>query len=173
MGRQEGVEINSTGSAMSEECDRCGREYDELTGMELTVDRQICDACIWAIDYNIENHKWQDRYTEKQHERAISILEERDEIQCIISSYEDGQIIVHTPYVASHTVTDLCAHFGFRIAAFEPLWEEEGKWPCVEEHGSTFQILLDYHQRSKKPIPLEAQFEDIFIEDLDENDKQF
>lgn len=155
------------------DCERCGREYDELTTVELGEVRLLCSACIGALREKIDYFRWQDRYTEEQHERALSLLEDYDEFECIISSYEDGQVVLHTPYVSSDVVTDFCNHFGYRIISFGPQWEADDMWPCVHQHGDLFEIVLQYNHLCEPPIPLAAKFQENHIERVDENDKQF
>jgi hypothetical protein len=114
-----------------------------------------------------------DEYTEEQHERAVSLLSERDEIQCVITDFEEGLVVVHTPYVTSDVVKDFCLHFGYEIVRFGPAWEKESILPCMSDHGSTFEIALSYTMKSDSPIPLNVEFVSEHIDELDENDKQF
>lgn len=158
---------------MTDECDRCEREFDDLRDVDLIAERDLCEGCVRALDEDVYNYRWQDRYTEEQHERALSLLSGRDEFECVISSYEDGQIILHTPYVSSDVVTDFCDHFGFQIISFGPQWEADEVWPCAHRHGDLFEIGLEYNEQCPSPIPVAMKFEEIDIEDLDENDKQF
>lgn len=155
------------------DCDRCGREYDELTTVDLGKERDLCDACIGAIREKIDYHDWTTRYTEEQHERATKLLGEAEEIECVISSYDDGQIVVHTPYVSSDVITDICDHFGFVIVSFGPQWKADQSWPCMNGHGDTFEIVLEYNHSCRAPIPLAVKFQQNHIERLDGNDKQF
>lgn len=155
------------------ECDRCGREFEELESVPLDDERELCDGCIRALRDLIDFHDWQDRYTEEQHERALSLFSEQDEFECVISSYEDGQVVLHTPYVASKVVTDFCNHFRYRIVSFGPQWEADESWPCAHQHGDIFQIVLEYTHSSDPPIPLPAKFQTKHIKNVDGNDKQF
>jgi len=154
------------------ECDRCDREYDELECVE-PLDADLCEGCVRALSGNIEMYDWRDRYTEEQHERAVSLLSDYDEFECVISSYEDGQIVLHTSYVSSDVVTDFCNHFGFQIVAFGPQWEQDEMWPCMHQHGSVFEIVLEYNHQSQHPVPLNAEFTENHIERVDGNDEQF
>lgn len=156
-------------------CDRCGRNVDPDDTKDISIDGEyeVCPGCATDLTQDIEQYDADDRYTEEQHERAVSLLSDRDEIECVISSYEDKQIIVHTPYVSSEVVIDFCDHFGFYMNQFEVCWEEEYSWPCVSDHGSIFQIVLSYTHRSRPPIPLNAKFTEDRIDNLTENDKQF
>jgi len=157
------------------ECERCEREYDSesVQVIDLDEERSLCNGCIDALSDNIDYYDWQDLYTEEQHERALSLLTERDEFECVIDSYEDGQIVLHTPYVTSNVVTDFCNHFGFKIISFGPQWEADGIWPCVGRHGDLFEIVLEYNNNCPPPVPTQAIFEENHIEDIDGNDKQF
>lgn len=155
------------------ECDRCGIEWDTLETIALRDEHELCSGCVTDMDASIDEYRWHDRYTEEQHERAVSALSEMDEVQCVIDSYERGQVIVHTPYVASEVVLDYLQHFGFRVMSFGPIWYNEHDWPCLEEHESTFQIVLQYDHYCKKPCPLDTVFDTWRADALDENDKQF
>lgn len=158
---------------MSEECQRCGVERDELATVELLDEYDLCDGCVRDIDANIEHYHVEDRYTEEQHERAVQLLSERDETECVINSYEDRQIVVHTPYVSSDVVTDFCDHFGLRILWYGPRWQAEGAWPCADDHGDIFEVVLGYDHDCPPPVPINSVFETAHIDDLDGNDKQF
>lgn len=155
------------------DCDRCGREYDELTTVELGEERNICSACIGALREDIDYFDWRDRYTEEQHERALSLFSDYDEFECVISSYEDAQIVLHTPYVSSDVVTDFCNHFMYDIISFGPQWEADEIWPCAHQHGDIYEIVLEYNHSCDPPIPLPAKFQENHIERIDDNDKQF
>lgn len=133
----------------------------------------LCAACRQAVSDSIEYYDWKDRYTEEQHERALSLLSERDEIECVLNSYEDGQIILHTPYVSSDLVADYCEHFGFVIKSFGPRWMQDGVFPCETSHGDIFEIVLEYNSSCDPPIPTSVIFENECIDRLDGNDKQF
>lgn len=156
-------------------CDRCGRDVypDDLQTITVVEKHEVCPGCMNDVSEDIDNYDWQDRYTEEQHERAVSLLAERDEILCVISSYEDAQIIVHTPYVTSDVVLDFCNHFGFYITHFAPCWKQESEYPCINDHGSVFQITLSYTHRSRPPIPMNVEFKPSRIDDLSESDQQF
>jgi len=154
------------------ECDRCDREFDDLENVE-SLEASLCDACIRALMDDIEFRDWQDRYTEEQHERALSLLDDYDEFECIISSYEDGQVVIHTPYVTSDVVTDFCNHFGYKILSFGPQWSADYVWPCMDDHGDIFEVVLQYDHSCDTPIPLAAKFQENHIERIDGNDKQF
>lgn len=154
------------------DCSRCERDWDDVEYVAV-LDAELCDACLRALDENIEYYNWKKKYTEDQHERATSLFSEREEILCVINSYEDGQIVVHTQYVTSDVVTDFCDHFGFEIVAFGPRWEQEESWPCMSEHGSIFEIVLEYNNSCDPPAPMTVKFIDNDIERVDENDKQF
>jgi len=155
------------------ECDRCGYEFPELQSVSLGEVRELCGGCIGALRDSIDFHDWQDRYTEEQHERALSLLSDYDEFECVISSYEDGQVVLHTPYVTSNVVTDFCNHFRYDIISFGPMWEVDEDWPCAHQHGDIFQIVLEYNTSCDPPIPLAAKFQEHHIDDIDGNDKQF
>jgi len=156
-------------------CDRCSsdRPSELMESVALDSEYLLCKPCISALSEYIEKHDWRTRYTEEQHERAIELLSSYDEIRCVISSYEDGQIVVHTPYVSSNVVTDVCNHFGFRIVSFQPQWSEDAVWPCMTEHGSIFEIVLEYNHRCQPPAPINIRFTENHIQELDGNDKQF
>lgn len=158
-----------------ETCERCGRDSppEHMESITLLEERSLCEGCVFALDYRVEQYDWRDRYTEEQHKRALSIVRERDEIECSIESYEDGQIIIHTRYVTSDVITDLCNHFGFKVVAFGPQWKQQEAWPCMKRHGSIFEIVLQYDHTCPKPVPMSVQFDDAHIEQVDENDKQF
>lgn len=158
-----------------EECDRCGNDSlpEAMQYVVLETGHQLCEGCLRAMEDDVEYYDWQDRYTEEQHERAIELFSERDEFECVISSYEDGQVVLHTPYVSSDVVTDFCNHFGYRIAAFTPRWEVENEWPCMSQHGDTFEIMLEYNSQCSPPIPLPAKFQENHIEQIKAPDKQF
>lgn len=159
---------------MNDVCERCGEEFDELQTVELEESQDLCHGCVRALAENVETYRWQDLYTEEQHERAVSLLSEMNEIECVIESYEYGQIIVHTPYVSSDIVADICDHFGHKIISFGPLWKEEGnKIPCMPYHGSIFEIVLKYDNSCDVPVPIGAKFFESEIDTLDENDRQF
>lgn len=154
-------------------CDRCDRDFDDLTSVQLGEERQLCEPCVGALREKVDFHDWKDRYTEEQHERAVSLLSEYDEFECVISSYEDGQVVLHTPYVTSDVVTDFCNHFGYTILSFGPQWEVDRMWPCMGTHGDMFEIVLEYNHSSSQPIPLNVEFHEDHIERIDGNDKQF
>jgi len=158
---------------MTEECERCGVERDELVTIELLNERDLCDGCVRGIEANVDNYRARDRYTEEHHERAMQLLSERGEIECVIGSYEDMQIVVHTPYVSSDVVTDFCDHFGFRILWFGPRWATDDSWPCAQQHGDLFEIVLGYDHDCPPPVLVDATFDEEHIDELDENDKQF
>lgn len=156
-------------------CDRCENESvrDLTETIDLDGDRLLCSGCIHALIDSIERHDWQDRYTEEHHERALTLLSDRDEIDCVISEYDTGRIVVHTAYVSSDVVMDFCKHFGFKIARFEPVWAQESQWPCSKDHGDCFQIVLKYDHDCPDPIPVNAKFFENHIDDLEGNDRQF
>jgi len=158
---------------MTDNCDRCGHEFTELKTIPLGEDRELCDGCIGALRDSIDFFDWMDRYTEEQHERALSLLGEYDEFECVISSYEDGQIVLHTPYVTSNVVTDFCNHFRYDIISFGPMWNADAEWPCLPDHGDVFQIVLEYNHSCDPPMPLSVAFDEDHIKDIDGNDKQF
>jgi hypothetical protein len=139
----------------------------------LAQEWSVCEGCQDALTDDIEYYRWEDRYTEEIHERAVERLAGYDEIECVISSYDAGQIIVHTPYVSSNVVTDFCDFYGFEIVAFNPIWFEQDDWPCLDSHGSIFQIVLEYNQRSPMPSSESLKFFENDLEQLDGNDKQF
>lgn len=155
------------------ECERCGLEYEELTKVELVQPRELCEPCIEALSQKVEYYDWRDKYTEEQHERALEEFDKYDEIECVISSYEDGQIVIHTEYVTSDVITDFCNHFGYRIISFCPRWENDGVWPCEEMHGNMYEIVLEYNELCPPPMPIDVTFGENHIENVDENDKQF
>lgn len=158
-----------------EQCERCGK--DVIPGSRVTVEiddsYKVCISCAEALIGEIELYDWQDRYTEEQHERALSLLSGRDEIDCVISDYDIGHIIVHTDYVSSDVIKDFCEHFGFSIKSFGPVWENETDIPCISDHGSTFEVVLQYGYQSDMPIPTQFKFEEMYVDRLDENDEQF
>lgn len=165
------------------ECDQCERELprDRVKHIEIDEYHHLCERCIEGIEHNIENYYWYDRYTKDHHERAVEILEEQDEIRCVHDWYEGGEIIVHTDYVSSNVVSDVAERFGLEIVTFGPQWQEDneewkehdGGWDCIIEDGSAFEILLEYNSNSPPPLPLEANFEPIDLNFLEETDKQF
>lgn len=157
------------------DCDRCGNESIPRYIHTVDVDGEysVCSGCISALVESIEWYDWRNRYTEEHHERAVSLLSERDEIDCVISEYETGRIIVHTSYVSSDVVKDFCNHFGFKISRFEPNWAKESSWPCTKDHGDCFQIVLMYDHDCPKPTPVNTKFFENHIDDLEENDRQF
>ena len=161
-------------------CSRCNVANNDREVVQETIGQQefqLCKACLTDLQAAVENYHWPDRYTEEQHERALEILRSRDdEIHCAHGAYELGQIAVHTPYVSSDVVTDVCDHFGLEIMEFGPLWaDESSELECIKngEHGDCFEILLEYTQQSPAPIPLQGKFIPIDIDSLDSNDKQF
>lgn len=158
-----------------ETCERCGRDVPsgDRTTVDLLNSYEVCYGCAETLTGDVEFYDWQDRYTEEQHERAVEELSNRDEIKCVISDYEQGAIIIHTPYVSSDVVADFCEHFGFQIRGFHPVWEQEDKWPCVSDHGSLFEVSLSYEQNSDSPIPIKFKFETTHIDTLSDSDKQF
>lgn len=159
------------------ECARCDREYPEerVSPVVINDDHMLCEGCRDNIEERIENYYWYDRFDKEQHERAVEILEDQDEILCAHGRHwQAGEIIVHTNYVSSAVISDVCDHFGFEIVGFGPRWQEEEVWEdCVGEMGSCFEIVLDYTSESPPPLPMEAEFNPIDIEWLDGNDKQF
>lgn len=159
----------------SVECERCERDFPEDVVSPVTIeeDHHLCEGCRLSIEDDIENYNWYDRYTEEHHEMAVEILENQKEIECVHDWYNGGEIIVHTKYVSSNVVTDVCEHFGLQIMAFRPIWQEEDTWDCVEEAGSMFQILLEYRHNSPPPLPVEEEFSPLDINYLEDNDKQF
>lgn len=157
------------------ECDRCGNDTSPelIENVDLDGERTLCTGCIASLVYSIERYRWNDRYTEDHHERAIELLSEREQIDCVISEYDSGRIIVHTPYVSSDVVMDFCKHFGFNIERFEPNWARESQWPCSKDHGDCFQIVLKYGHDCPEPIPPTVKFFENHIDDLEANDRQF
>lgn len=143
---------------------------DDIT---LSEERRVCEGCVRALSEDVDYYDWRTRYTEEQHERAVNLLSDQDEIECVISSYDDGQIIVHTQYVSSNVVTDFCNHFGFKILSFGPQWHVDQMWPCMDQHGDIYEVVLEYNHNSPQPIPMAAVFQEDHIEMLDGNDKQF
>lgn len=115
----------------------------------------------------------EERYTKEIHNRAVELLEEREEIDCVIHDAERRDIFVHTPYVSSNVVTDFCNFFGYRLSGFWPEWEQESDLPCMDDHGSTFVILLQYTPRSPYPANIETEFRTPHLDELEENSKQF
>lgn len=156
-----------------EECDRCEKEFDELQKINLGIEKEVCEACQTALIEEVDYYDWRDRYTEDQHERAVSILSDRPEVECVLDDYERGQIIVHTNYVSSDVVYGVCEHFGFKIDSFGPQWYKQGEWPCLDSHESVMQIVLTYDHTCEYPIPTSCIFEDEHIDNLDGNDEQF
>lgn len=157
-------------------CDKCSNDSNPDTMENLTVDGNsfsICQGCARYLSDSIEFADPKDRYTEEQHEKALSLLSQQEEINCVISDYDSLEIIIHTDYVTSRVIADFCDNFGYQIVMFNILWEEESPWPCVDDHGSTFEILLVYNEQSPQPTPVSASFERYHIDDLAENDKQF
>jgi hypothetical protein len=174
VGWRDGTRFDPTGSTMSDPtCDRCENEVDSVTSVTLLEEHELCEACRRALSAEVLNYDWRDRYTKEQHERATELLAERDEIECVINSYEDGQIVVHTPYVSSDVITDFCNHFGFVILSFGPQWHADGMWPCVDQHGDIFEIVLEYNSDCPQPVPISAKFFENHIERVDGNDEQF
>lgn len=157
------------------ECERCGRDAlaEHIERVELQSDYSLCTGCIEDLDQSIEYYHRKSRYTKEQHDRAVELLDERDEIFCVYQSYEYCEITVHTPYVSSKVVADFCEHFNYNIVKFSPLWEQESEMKCVDDHGSAFEIVLRYPHKSDFPIHLDAIFFESHIDDLDENDRQF
>ena len=158
-----------------EKCERCDGDTPDkwMNTIDLDGNRRLCDGCVAFIDDGIENNDWQDRYTEEHHEQAVSVLAEQDEIECVMSNYDNGSIIVHTPYVSADVVVDFCRHYGLRITDFSPVWSMETELPCVADHGDTFQITLRYLPDSPMPSLVEAKFNRNRIDDLADSDKQF
>lgn len=156
-------------------CDKCESETppERMVLVELSESWALCEACVVGIEEEIEYNHWMDRYTEEHHERAIEVLSERDEITCVISDYENGAIVIHTPYVSADVVVDFCRHFGFRITDYRPQWHHKSDWPCAADHGDIFEVTLKYLPDSPQPSLVEAKFTTNRIEDIDSNDKQF
>lgn len=175
MGRRLWRRLDQGVVQVSDECDRCERDVPDnsLQSVSLNEEHSICTGCIDVLDDEIQFFDWKEAYTEDQHSRAEEILDSIDEIECIISDYSDGKIVVHTQYVDLAVVADVCEHFGFRISAFGPRWEHDSRWPCAEIHGSIFEIVLQYDHLCETPIPMTVAFEPRHIDTLDGNDKQF
>lgn len=164
------------------ECPKCERSRPEeffKTAVVGDDEYELCEMCRDDIEFRIENNYWYDTYTEEHHEKLIGVLEDTDEILCFSAGpHAAGDVIIHTNYVSSDVVTDICTHFGMEIRAYGPVWEDdnildngEPRWECVEEHGSCFQILLV--PTDTVPLPIEAPFNRTDIEWLEESDKQF
>lgn len=156
-------------------CDRCERDtpLDDITKIELEETWSVCGGCLVALDEEVEFFDQRERWTKKQHERAVNILDEIDEVECVIHDFEDNLIIVHTAYATSDVVVDLCEHFGLVITSFHPVWEMESEWKCIDNHGSIYQITLEYRNFSPEPKPTHFKYLPRHIENVEPNDKQF
>lgn len=158
------------------ECERCEVETLPKHGDHIEVGDErylVCDGCVEGVRDDIERYMWSDRYTKEHHEKAVEKLEEQDEILCIDDNYDAGEIWVHTKYVSAEVVMDVMEHFSLRPTWWGPRWQEEETWDCLEEHGSCFEICLEYTRGNIDPLPVEAPFHRTHSEYLDENDKQF
>lgn len=158
------------------ECKRCGKDEPEdyVEIVSLGEEYELCEVCHETLVNEVEYYDWQDRYTEEHHERAVDLLSDQDEVECVISSYEDGQIIVHTPYVSSDAIADVAQFFNLEIISYGPIWKEQkGGWPCLDSHGSIFQVLLEYNHTRPLPSSNNVIYEQVYIDDLDPNDEQF
>lgn len=144
-------------------CDECDND----------ATRAFCEQCIADLRDADSRTPIEERYTEEQHERATTLLSEQDEIECVISDYEQKLVIVHTPYVSSDVVGDFCEQFGYHIQSFGPRWENGSRFPCSAHHGSMFEIVLSYDYTSDAPMPIRVPFVRETLDELDGNDKQF
>ena len=160
-----------------ENCDRCGnpRADQFLHSISIRGEKILCAGCLDALIDFIEYHNPQDLWTENIHQDCVDWLAGRDEIQCVISSYESATVIVHTPYVSSDVIQDCCEHYGLTIAEFGPLWEQETALPCIEDgtHGSTFEITMVYDGNSGAPLGPEIIMNTDRIDEIDDTAKQF
>lgn len=158
-----------------DECERCGNERADkfLKTVDLGEDRLLCEGCERALREDVDYYDAEDRYTEEHHERVVSELQDYDEVQCVIHDYEQRLLFVHTPYVSSKVVADICNTFGLQIRAFRPFWPQEREEPCAAEHGETFEIALQYTHYCKMPASADIIFEPDQLDDLTENEKQF
>jgi hypothetical protein len=157
---------------MSKKCDRCDIEMEGLEWVK-ALNAELCRPCLRALMDEVEFYKWKDSYTEEQHTRAMKLLRETEEIECVKGDYDDGRIVLHTKYVSSDVVTDFCNHFGFILLSFGPQWEENEMWSCMHEHGDIFEIVLRYDHTSEYPVPVELKFYRNHLPRLTDNDKQF
>lgn len=158
------------------ECERCEHEVPngERISVELNDEYSLCSSCVGYLDREVEDFWWYDRLPKEQFERAVEILQEQDEILCVHeTSYQNSMIMVHTNYVNSDVVRDVCDHFGFHVESFGPAWQQETRYRCVRENGSCFYINLTYRPRADYPAPMEVKFVPRWRDNLVDTDKQF
>jgi hypothetical protein len=136
------------------ECPACKKdikENDSVFSFELDDKRadihEKCAETIWKSE--IENPHWYDSFTPEHYEKAADYLRSLDCIGEVITSggkaYSFGEMYIHTNYCTTSVVQDVIDDFSGRIVSARVVRaEDENQFDCVREHGSCFEILIDF-----------------------------
>lgn len=118
-----------------------------------------CAEGIW--EQKIENPRWYDTFTPEHYEAAADYLRSFDSVGCVIThggtAYMGGEMYVHTNYCTTSLVRDVLDAFNGRVVAAGIAREDdEHEFDCTtEEHGTCFEILIDFCKAGAGRMPPE------------------
>lgn len=146
-----------TGEALETDdpdCPRCGIDMTESSDTKkVTVgDNEyiLHKNCAEDIEnYSINNNVWFDTFTPEHYEAAADYLRSFDTVGEVITfdgkGYQMGEMYVHTNYATTSIVDDVIETFGGRIVHATITTEgDDNGLSCVNEHGTCFEILIDF-----------------------------
>lgn len=147
------------------ECPHCGHDMKESSNTQTLSfgDRSVkvhksCADSVWESE--IESPMWSDSFTPEHYEAAADYLRTFDSIGEVITNdgkmYGFGEMYIHTNYCTTRVVDDVIDAFGGRIVCASVAREnDENQFSCVSQHGTCFEILIDFCSDTPTDMPPE------------------
>lgn len=148
------------------ECPKCGSdikeegETAEITFRDQTVElHKRCGEALWEGE--VENPHWYDTFTPDHYEKAADYLRSLECVGCVITnngnSYPFGEMYIHTNFCTTTVVQDVIDDFNGRIISAKVVEEDDDdQFACVGEHGTCFEILIDFCTDGSGRMPPES-----------------
>lgn len=168
-----------TGEAMENdlpECSHCRRDIHDnadATDVDLGAGREytLHERCAEKIVFNeLENPHWYDTFTDAHYWTAALFLQEFETVGHVIANdylRQLGEIYVHTNYCTSSIVGDLRDHYSARLVHTGIAHEgDEHQHDCTSEHGTCFEILIDFASEDSWRAPPEELHRLFYEEDI-------
>ena len=146
-----------SGEAMETDLPECPACKEDIQESDNTVSwalneenaniHERCAEAIWKS--NIENPHWYDSFTPEHYEKAADYLRSLECVGEVITnngtSYGFGEMYIHTNYCTTGVVQDVVDDFNGRIVSAGVTREDyDHQFDCVSEHGTCFEILIDF-----------------------------
>jgi DNA-directed RNA polymerase subunit RPC12/RpoP len=147
------------------ECPSCKRDIKDedntviwSLGNRKETLHQRCAEAIW--ENSIENPVWFDTFTPQHYEKVAEFLLSFDSIGEVITNngnlYSMGEMYIHTNYCTTSIVKDVIDAFNGRIVYAGVAREDSDRgFSCVQEHGTCFEILIDFCTSESTNLPPE------------------